>query len=88
MLNREAAQYVTETMLTVFNTITTSLEHINDLKKDGKVSEEEAKLYRQNVIVPLDKMLVANLTSIFERYPDLRPLGTCALTPYAQDQHD
>jgi len=88
MLNREAAQYVTEIMLTVLNTITTSLEHINDLKQEGKVSEQEAKLYHQNVMVPLDKMLVANLTTIFERYPDLRPKCSCADSPQEEAQHD
>ncbi|MDF7630462.1 hypothetical protein PUG46_14420 [Erwiniaceae bacterium L1_55_4] len=78
MQNREAAKYVAKTMLAVVETITTSVEHIDAMKQEGKVSAEEAELYCQNVMDPLDKMLVANLTTIFERYPDLRPKCPCA----------
>ncbi|MHB2054662.1 hypothetical protein V8Z79_06015 [Pantoea dispersa] len=87
MQNREAAQYVTETMLAVFNTLTTSVQQINALVQEGKVSSAEADLYRQSVMGPLDKMLVSTLTSVFERYPELRPASSCAIAHEGKGQH-
>lgn len=73
MQNREAAECITDTLLTLTKLITTSVRNIDEMSRQGTVTSEEAALYRQSVLGPLDKILTENLTGIFERYPDLKP---------------
>lgn len=73
MQNREAAKYVTDTLMEVTNKVMTSIEHINSLKEVEKVTPQEAEAYRENMMGPLLEMLPSVLNPVFEIHPDLRP---------------
>jgi len=88
MQNREAAEHVTDSMLALAKDVMASLNKIDAMNREGKVSREEAALYRQSVLGGLDKMLTENLTGIFERYPELRPVCACSEPPQENKQHD
>ncbi|TPD93651.1 hypothetical protein FJP68_14840 [Pantoea vagans] len=88
MQNREAAEHITDTLLTVAKHVTTSVNIIDAMNREGKVSREELVLYRQSVLGALDRMLTENLAGIFERYPDLRPVCACSEPPQENKQHD
>ncbi|TDS67708.1 hypothetical protein C7434_3446 [Pantoea sp. PNA 14-12] len=88
MKNREAAEFVTETLLALTALVTTSVQKIYDMNKDGKVSSEEAALYRQSLMDPLDKMLGANLEGIFEQHPEMRPQCTCCESQQEEKMDD
>ncbi|WP_336999071.1 hypothetical protein [Pantoea agglomerans] len=88
MQNREAAEHVTDSMLALAKHVMASLNKIDAMSREGKVSRKEAALYRQSVLGGLDKMLTENLTGIFERYPELRPVCACYEPPQENKQHD
>ena len=48
MQNREAAEHITDTLLTVAKHVTTSVNIIDAMNREGKVSREELALYRLN----------------------------------------
>lgn len=77
MQNREAALYVTESLMDVMNKVMTSVEHIDALKEGNKVSQAEAETYRLNMVGALDKMLQSVLNPVFAIHPDLNPNCRC-----------
>jgi|GEM_PF-2106168 len=85
MQKREAAVYVTDTLLSVAKTLFSSIHEIESLKQEGKVSEREASDYRDNVIGYMDKLLDSVLIPVFETHPDLQP-DCCICTAAEQEQ--
>lgn len=85
MQNREAAQYVTESLMDVMNKVMTSVEHIDALKEGNKVSQAEAKTYRLNMVGALDKMLQSVLNPVFAIHPDLHPKCRCCESSETKD---
>lgn len=89
MQNHEAAKLVTDAMLSVVNTLVSSMKQIDDLTGDGQVSEAEADAYRTLVIGSLDEMLKSALNPIFDIHPDLRPVcGCCGASETAGESCD
>ncbi|KAA5974396.1 MULTISPECIES: hypothetical protein [Pantoea] len=88
MKNREAAEHITDTLLALAKLVTTSVTKIDGMNSEGKVSSDEAALYRQSVMGPLDEMLRANLSGIFELYPELRHKCPCCAYPPEEGVND
>jgi len=88
MQNREAAEHITESLLAVTKLVTTSVNKINVMNSEGKVSPKEAELYCHSVLDALDKMLTENLIDIFEQHPELRPRCSCREPPEKEKDHD
>jgi len=88
MQNREAAEHVTDTLLGLAKLVMSSVRKIDAMHTEGKVSSEEATLYRQRALDTVDKMLNENLTPIFERHPELMPKCACCETPHEDAEPD
>ncbi|WP_312041102.1 hypothetical protein [Pantoea eucalypti] len=88
MQNREAAEHITDSLLALAKHVTTSVNKIDVMNREGKVSPKEAALYRQSVLGALDKILTENLTGIFEQHPELRPRCSCCEPPHEEKDHD
>lgn len=85
MQNREAAVFVTNTLMSITNDVIASRNAIYEYEKQGKVSKEEAETYCQNVMGPLEQMLSSVLGPLFETHPGLRPHCRCCKTAAEDD---
>lgn len=88
MQNREAAEHATDTLLGLTKRVMSSVSKIDARHTEGKVSSEEATLYRQSALDAADKMLNENLTPISERHPELMPMCACCETSHEDAEPD
>jgi hypothetical protein len=87
MQNRNAAQIATETLLSVTDSLISSVVQIDGLEEEGKVSHKEADAYRSGIMPLVGQLFESVLNPILQIHPDLRPKCRCCESSETKGEH-